>query len=137
LEYARELLRHEPGDPRIVLLASLLHEVGVAERARAGEEEERAPLSRRILEEADVHWSVVERVCRLVGCEHGADGLDTPEARAAWDADSLAGMFSAQAFPDDASTEALIEKRFKTKAGREIALRELARAGTRKEENGS
>ena len=131
LEYAREILRQEPGDPRIVLLASLLHEIGVADRSRREGDAEEAPFARRILEGAGVHWSVVDRVCRLVGCEHGADGLDTPEAKAAWDADSMAGMFGGEDHPDEPALASLIEKRFKTRTGREIALRELARARAR------
>ncbi|MHC4778940.1 MAG: HD domain-containing protein, partial [Planctomycetota bacterium] len=78
-EYAKEILKVEQADPKVVILASLLHEVGVADNAHWKGEESEPPLVRRLLEEASVHWSVVDRVCRLVGCEHSADGLDTPE----------------------------------------------------------
>ena len=126
MEFAREILRGETGgDPKVVLLASLLHEVGVADEARRRGDTEEVHAVRRILEEASVHWSVIDRVCRLVGCQHTIDGLDTPEAKAAWDADSLAGLFTGEEFPDVGRIRDLIEKRFKTKTGKEIAHREM------------
>lgn len=131
LEYAREILKAEKADAKVSLLAALLHEVGVAEADRregGSGEGGRPPLARRLLEEAGVHWSVVDRVCRLVGCGHSADGLDTPEARVSWDADTLAALREKGEEPGPEDVEAFVEKRFATKAGRELARLELSRS---------
>jgi hypothetical protein len=129
MEFAREILREEKADPRVTLLAALLHDVGVAQAGarEAGEGAEEKPLARTLMEEAGVHWSTVDRVCRLVGCEHGSDGLATPEARVAWDADSLAGWFAPDGEASLDEVEGWIDRRLHTGAGKALARRELAR----------
>jgi len=125
-EYAKEIMRTEEGDPVVVLLAALLHDVGVRE-AQTGKGREGPPEARRILEEAGVHFTVVEDVCKSVGCEHGADAPDTPEARIAGDADRLAQLRQTAIALEPGLEDAWVEKRFHTEGGKNLARRELAR----------
>jgi hypothetical protein len=125
LEFAREILRREVGNPKTTLIASLLHDLAVREAhvGRAGE----PPRARRIMEEAGLPGSTIEDVCRLVGCEHSRDALETPESRIAWDADRLAHFAGEDEDFSEGDASAYIEKRFRTEAGKDLARREWDR----------
>ena len=135
LDYAQQLLQHEPADPRVVVAAALLHDIGIHEAERkhgsAGprfQELEGPAVARRILEREKLDEPTIEHVCRIVGAHHSARNIDTPEFRIVWDADWLVNI------PDehpDADTDVLtriVEKVFRTQAG-ERKARELFLTG--------
>ena len=128
LEHAQDLLRHEEGNPRVVVAAALLHDVGIHEAERkhgsaAGryQELEGPPIARRILEDLDLDEKTIQHVCRIVGSHHSAGDVDTPELRILWDADGLVNLGEQCA---GMSREELVERIgrvFRTQAGRAIA----------------
>ncbi len=128
LEKAQELLGKEGGDPRVVLTAAILHDIGIQEAERkhgssAGkyQEIEGPPIARRIMEELNLDESTIEHVSRIVGSHHSARDIDTLEFRIIWDADWLINI--PDEFPDADSDELSrkIEKIFKTSAGKKKA----------------
>ncbi|NQT50624.1 HD domain-containing protein [bacterium] len=128
LENAQELLRHDAADPRVVVAAALLHDIGiqVAERrhgSAAGrfQELEGPPIARRILEEAGIDEKTIEHVCRIVGSHHSARDIDTPEFRILWDADRLVNLPEEHGGSAPDELGAFIARTLKTARGRALA----------------
>lgn len=128
LDKAQELLREEGGDPRVVLTAAILHDIGIQEAEKkhgssAGkyQEIEGPPITRRIMEELNLDEDTIEHVIRIVGSHHSARDIDTLEFRIIRDADWLVNI--PDEFPDADSDEISrkIEKIFKTSAGKKKA----------------
>ena len=128
LANAREILRTEGGDPRVVLSAALLHDVGIpqAELKHGSadghdQELEGPPIARRILSDLDVDTPSVDHVCRIIGAHHTAHGLDSLEFKIIWDADWLENL--PHVYPDRSGTELedLIENTFETERARTLA----------------
>lgn len=99
LERARELLREEDADPRVVLTAALLHDIGIKEAEKkhgspAGkyQELEGPPIARKIMEELTMNEDTIDHVCRIVGSHHSAKDIDTPEFRIIWNSDRLVNL---------------------------------------------
>jgi putative nucleotidyltransferase with HDIG domain len=128
LEKAQELLGDEGADPRVVLTAAILHDIGIQEAERkhgssAGkyQEIEGPPIARRIMKELNLDEDTIEHVSRIIGNHHSARDIDTPEFRIVWDADWLVNI--PDEFPDADSDELSrkIDKIFKTSAGKKKA----------------
>lgn len=99
LEHAREILATEGGQPRVVIAAALLHDIGIREAEKkhgssAGrwQEIEGPPIAKRILEEAGFDPVTIEHVCDIVASHHSAGKIDTLEFRIIWDADWLVNL---------------------------------------------
>lgn len=128
LDRARGLLGKEEANPRVVLAAALLHDIGIKEAERVHDssapthqEMEGPPIAKRIMKELGLDADTIEHVCRIVGSHHSARDIDTPEFRVIWDSDWLVNL--PEEFPGvgrDRLAER-IEKIFKTGAGREKA----------------
>jgi len=128
LGYAETLLKDEPGDELTVVAAAILHDIGIHEAERkynssAGnyQEIEGPPIARAILERLEFDGARTDHICKIISLHHHAKGLDSPEFRILWDADWLVNI------PDDypgwepARLKPIVEKVFKTAAGRRLA----------------
>ncbi|MHC4624249.1 MAG: HD domain-containing protein [Planctomycetota bacterium] len=134
LDYAEQIQAREGGDPLVVKAAAILHDIGIHEAERkhgssAGkyQEMEGPPIAKAVLETQGVPSDVVEHVCRIIAGHHSAKDIDTAEFMIVWDADWLVNLSSDFA---DASRERLkeiIDKTFKTRRGREIAIETFLR----------
>ncbi|MCX5858726.1 MAG: HD domain-containing protein [Proteobacteria bacterium] len=128
LEKAQKILRREGGNPRVVLTAALLHDIGIKEAERkhgsaAGkyQEIEGPPIAERIMRELSLDAETIEHVSRIVGSHHSAKDIDTLEFRILWDADWLVNLH--EEFPDTGREELKkkIAKIFNTETGRKMA----------------
>lgn len=128
LEKAKGLLGNEDGNPRVVLTAAVLHDIGIKEAERKHgssvgkyQEIEGPPIARRIMKELNLDEDTIEHVSRIIGNHHSAKDIDTPEFRIVWDADWLVNI--PNEFPDADSEELSrkIEKIFKTSEGKRKA----------------
>ncbi len=133
LDYSRRILREEDADPRVVLSAAVLHDIGIKEAEKkhgssAGvyQEMEGPPIAERILKEIGVDVETMDHVLEIIGSHHSARGVDTPEFRVLWDADWLVNL--PEEYPELSADERLkkIDKIMRTDAGRRIAREELA-----------
>jgi len=122
--HAKGLVRKEGGDPRVVLAAAVLHDIGILEAERkhdsaAGryQEMEGPPIARKIMEDIGLDAEVIEHVCRIIGSHHSAKDIDTVEFRILWDSDWLVNLRDEHpgAGPDEMTGH--VERIFKTKAG--------------------
>ena len=128
LDRAQDIMRNEGGDPRVVMSAALLHDIGIpaAERKHGSsdakyQEVEGAALSRQILEDIKVDNAMVDQVCDIVRSHHSADGEDTPEFRIVWDADRLEEAPPGLTEMEGERLVGVIDKVFRTETGRQKA----------------
>ena len=129
LENAQELLRHQEANPRLVVAAALLHDIGIQEAERKHgsaapqfQELEGPPIARRILEGLDFAEADIQHICRIVGSHHSGNDIDTPEFRIVWDADWLVNLPEHSAKMGGECLREFIEKTLRTDAGRALAI---------------
>jgi len=123
----------EGGDATTLTAAALLHDVGIptAERkygSAAGtyQEREGPPLARAIMKDVGMDAGRIDHVCDIIADHHTGARMDSLEFRILWDADQLANIHDERDDETPASRRQYIEKVFRTKAGRAIALDALA-----------
>lgn len=128
LDHAKCLLAAEGGDAHVVLAAAILHDIGIQEAERKHgsssgryQEIEGPPIAGRILQKAGMDESRINHVCKIVGSHHSAKDIDTPEFRILWDADWLVNIPDEHPDLSPEKIKRLIDKVFRTKAGRERA----------------
>jgi putative nucleotidyltransferase with HDIG domain len=125
LNQAEELLRQEGGDPRVVVAAALLHDIGIQEAERKHgssaarfQELEGPPIARRILKGLGVDPETIEHVCRIVGSHHSRGLVDTIEFRVVWDADWIVNISEEPEAYDRGRIDSLAANLFRTAAGK-------------------
>lgn len=137
LDWAERILREgEEADPLVVKAAAVLHDIGIhAAEAKHGsaaaryQEIEGPPIARAILRRHGVDAERIDHVSRIIAGHHTARDIDTPEFRLIWDADHLVN-FQDDGLPEGGEgREALIDRVFRTDAGRRLARPVPAAAG--------
>ncbi len=131
LEQAERILHQEGGDPRLVVAAALLHDIGIpnAERKHGSaaapyQEEEGPPIARRLLEQVGFSAHEIGQVCALIA-HHHSGGLDTPEFRVIWDADHLVNLAQNPEHLSEQRVHKTVDKVLKTETGRRLAAQAL------------
>lgn len=128
LKEAQSIMRQEGGDPRVVLTAAVLHDIGIQEAERkhgsnAGrfQELEGPPIATAIMKQMKLDPETMDHVARIVGSHHSARDIDTTEFRIIWDSDWLVNI--PEEFPNLSQEKMakLIGKVFKTDTGRQAA----------------
>jgi len=134
LEAAQEIVRHEEGNPRIVVAAALLHDIGIQEAERQHgsaapefQEREGPPIARRILEELDLDEKDIQHICGIVGSHHSARDTEGPEFDVVWDADWLVNLRDEAGGKSGDELRALIGEVFRTPTGRAMAIERYAK----------
>ena len=129
LDLAEQILRHESADPRVVIAAAVLHDIGIQEAERkhgssAGryQEIEGPPIAERILRDLRFEEATVRHVCRIVAHHHSA-GFDTIEFRVIWDADNLVNAREECGQAGLTETRERLARILKTAGGRLLAGR--------------
>lgn len=121
LDRAQEIMRREGGDPRVVLAAALLHDIGPA-----ADQEASAPArAQQILEEVGMDAETTEHVCRIVDSYQSGEDLDTVEFQIVWDADRLMAVPEGVARAGADRLKGVIDKVFKTETGRLKACKQF------------
>jgi len=128
LDHAEYILAREIGDPRVVVSAALLHDIGIIESERRHgsadaryQEEYGPPVAREILEGIGFDSPTIEHVCRIIANHHSGRGMDTPEFRIVWDADRLVNIEEGEIGRDPDGLKSLIEREFRTPSGKRKA----------------
>lgn len=128
LEYAEEILHKETADPRVVLAAAVLHDIGIQQAEKeygssAGQYQEitGVPIARRIMNELGIDAETLEHACKIIANHHSARDIDTAEFRIVWDADWLVNIATEYPLDDYPRLRQLITKVFRTAAGKKIA----------------
>jgi len=124
LRFAELLLNDEKGDPRIVIPAAILHDIGIKECERKYnstngqlQEKEGPPIARRIMERLGIKEEIINEVCQIIACHHSPGELDTLNFKILYDADWLVNF---REYPSKIDKK-LIDKVMLTAKGRELA----------------
>ncbi|MBM3471618.1 MAG: HD domain-containing protein [Armatimonadetes bacterium] len=107
LDYAEQILVGEGGDPLVVRAAAVLHDIGI----------EGPPIARPILERLGVDTERAGQVLRIIGSNHSARDVDTPEFRILWDADRLASIPDECGGKTPEEARILVERFYRTATG--------------------
>jgi putative nucleotidyltransferase with HDIG domain len=129
--YAEQILKIEGGDPLIVLGAAYLHDIGAHEADKKHEEGggeyyrhqemEGIPIAREILERLDIKKEERDMICDIIEHHHHPREEETLNFQILYEADWLVNMEEKGLSRDRKEIEAMIEKHFRTEAGRKLA----------------
>jgi hypothetical protein len=135
LAVAEQLLRQEGADPRVVIAAAILHDIGIqaAERKHGSsggrfQEIEGPPMAERILRALRVDEETIGLVCQIIA-HHHRGGLDSAEFRILWDADNLVNARDECGGGGSAGVGPRLQRILQTDGGRNLAAREFGAAG--------
>ncbi len=128
LANAQEIMASEGGDPKVVLAAAVLHDIGIqAAEAKHGssagrfQEMEGPPIAEAIMKDLGLDTETRDHVGKIIANHHSAKNIDTREFRIVWDSDWLVNI--PEEFPNlgQEKMAKLIDKVFKTDTGRKLA----------------
>jgi HD superfamily phosphodiesterase len=132
LDFSEQIQSREGGRLSTIQAAAIFHDIGIHEAERkygssAGnyQEIEGPPIARQILTTLEFDPDDIEHICKIIANHHSAKNIDTLEFRIIWDADLIVNLKTDFAEKSPEILQKLIEKNFRTAAGREIASRIL------------
>ena len=127
LGYAKEILKQEKGDSKIVFPAAILHDIGIMAcqekyNSKGGQlqEIEGPPIAREILKKLEVDNKIIDEVCVIIASHHSPGEVDTANFKVIWDADWLVNLEDEYNIKDKKNLEKVINKIFLTKSGKII-----------------
>jgi len=132
LEEAEKILRGEEADPKVVLAAAILHDIGIHEAEKkhgssAGvyQEMEGPAIAEPIMKDIGLDNDTIDHVLKIIANHHSAKDIDTPEFRIIWDSDWIVNI--PDEYPDLSGDElkAKIDKVMRTETGRKVAYETL------------
>ncbi len=130
LNSAQQIRLVEGGDPLIIQAAAILHDIGILEAQRkygssAGkyQEIEGPPIAEKILKALLIAPDAIEHICKIIDSHHSGGDIDTQEFKIVWDADLLINLGEQLAGMDRKELRDFVDKRFRTKNGKEIAMK--------------
>ncbi|MHB0998993.1 MAG: HD domain-containing protein [Armatimonadota bacterium] len=130
--WAEKILESEGGDPNVVLAVGLLHDVGIKEAeerdgSASGKLQEKygPPIARGILQSIGLTDEEIEESCVIIGSHHTPEGVPGPNFPILWDADMLVNLRDEFPDADSAWMTGIIEKSFKTRTGKDLAMNYL------------
>lgn len=130
LNYAEQIHTVEGGDRLVVVAAAILHDIGIPQAERkhgsAGakyQEMEGPGIAREIMLKHGIAAELVEHVGKIIANHHSAKDIDTQEFRIVWDADWLVNWPEVYGKLDVEKLPATIDEVFKTRKGKEIAIK--------------
>lgn len=126
--YAKEILKSEPGDEKVVVISAILHDIGIPESIRKygnangpNQEKEGPPIARRILQDLGASPALIEEVCEIIASHHSPGEVDSDNFRIVYDADWLVNLPEEVEVTDRRKLERGIGRIFLTETGRRIA----------------
>jgi HD superfamily phosphodiesterase/DNA-directed RNA polymerase subunit RPC12/RpoP len=128
LEFAEKILEKEEGNPKVVIAAAILYDIGVhevgknPERAKeSNQEKNNLPAVRGILERSGSKAEVIEEVCQIIESHHHPEKIDTLDSKIVYDAERLAHLRDEYDIKDRARLKGLISRTFLMDTGKKIA----------------
>jgi HD superfamily phosphodiesterase len=119
--HAEEIIKREGGDPLVILGSAFLHDIGLSKGQEDDhfQETEGPSITREILERLGIKKEPTEEICDIIGHHHHPREKETLNFQILYEADWLVNM-KEKGLPRE-EVQAVIEKSFKTEAGRRLA----------------
>ena len=128
LEFAEKILEKEEGNPKVVIAAAILYDIGVHEAERkpegakgSNQEKDSLPIVRGILERSGSKDEVIEEVCQIIESHHHPEKIDNLNGKIVYDAVRLVNLKGKYDIDDKEGLKKIINEGFFTTAGKEIA----------------
>jgi len=93
LRFVEDILEHEEGNPKVVIAAGILYDIGLhevgkePERAKESDQEkDNLPTVRGILERSGSKAEVIEEVCQIIENHHHPENINTLNGKIVYDA---------------------------------------------------
>lgn len=127
LGYAKELLKKEKGDSKIVVPAAILHDIGIIickekYNSTGGQlqELEGPPIAGKILRKLGTDNIIIDEVCSIISSHHSPGEIDTENFKIIWDADWLVNLEDEYNIKDKNKLAKVINKIFLTRSGKDL-----------------
>ncbi|MDI6604286.1 MAG: HD domain-containing protein [Thermoanaerobacteraceae bacterium] len=132
LNFAEQIMEQEDVNDqmrKIITITAILHDIGIKNaeekyNSSSGkyQEIEGPPVAKEIMENNDEDKDIIERVCYIIGWHHTASKNDGLDFEIIWEADMLVNIEEEGLYKNTENVKYIIEKNFKTKKGKEIAI---------------
>lgn len=130
--WAERILEIEGGDEAVALAVGLLHDVGIKKAEQIHgyntgkmQEEYGPPIARNILQKIGLPEAQINEACEIIANHHTPEGIPGPNFPILWDADMIVNLGDEMPDTDHEKLESIIEKSFRTKAGKTLARKTL------------
>jgi hypothetical protein len=128
LEFAGRILEKEEGNPKVVIAAAILYDIGVHEAERepgrikgSDQEKDSLPTVRSILERSGSKKDIIEEVCQIIESHNYPEKIDTLNSKIVYDAFRLFNLRDKYYNKDKEELKKIINKIFLTRTGKKIA----------------
>ena len=128
LKFAEKILEKEEGNPKVVIAAAILYDIGIhevrekPERAKGSDQEKDSlPIVRGILERSGSKDELIEEVRQIIESHQYPKKIDTLNSKIVYDAVRLVNFRGEKDVEDKEGLKKIINEGFFTTAGKEIA----------------
>lgn len=128
LGFAEEISEWEKGNPKVVIAAAALHDIGISElggKAQKGElpdkEKDRLPIMRDLLERSGAKGEIIEEICRILEGYDYPGKAGTLNSNIVHDAYQLARLKNESEGKSKADLKDRLHERFLTATGKKMA----------------
>jgi hypothetical protein len=128
LRFVEDILEHEEGNPKIVIAAGILYDIGLQEigkkpeRAKKSDQEkDTLPIVRGILERAGSKPEIIEEVCQIIKNHHHPENVYTLDGKIVYDAVRLARAGTSYDTKDKENLKKILHEDFFTTTGKRLA----------------
>jgi len=128
LRFVEDIVEHEEGNPKVVIAAGILYDIGLhevgkkPERAKKSDQENNnLPTVRGILERSGSKTEIIEEVCQIIENHHHPENINTLNGNIVYDAVRLFNKGLAYDTEDKENLKKILNGGFFTATGKRIA----------------
>jgi len=115
--FAEDILEKEEGNPKVVIAAAILYDIGVHEVR----EKDSLPIVRGILERSGSKDDAIEEVCQIIESYHRPEKIDNLNGKIVYDGVRLVNLKGKYDIYDKEGLKKIINEGFFTTAGKKMA----------------
>jgi len=128
LRFVEDILEHEEGNPKVVIAAGILYDIGLHEvgkepekAKKSDQEKDNLPTVRGILERSGSEPEIIEEVCQIIENHHHPENTNTVNGKIVYDAVRLAKIGLTYDTEDKENLKKIINEGFFTTTGKRAA----------------
>ena len=128
LKFAEDILEKEKGNPKVVIAAAILYNIGIREVREkpesakgSNQEKDSLPIVREIMERSGSKAEVIEEVSQIIESNHYPEKIDNLNSKIVYDAFRLFNLRDKYYNKDKEKLKKIINKIFLTRTGKKIA----------------